>query len=59
MAVKDFKAEGLLLMVLEVLSPDGNCFNLRAISTTFRGKRISIVYGKIAAIRLNKKARDG
>ncbi len=47
MAVTDFKAESFLFMVLEVLSPDGNYFEMRVISANFGGKGISFDPGKI------------
>ena len=47
MAMTDFKAESFLFMVLEVLSPDGNYFEMRVISTNFGGKGISFDLGKI------------
>jgi hypothetical protein len=43
MAVTDFKAESFLFMVLEVLSPDGNYFEMRVISALLG---ISIYPGK-------------
>lgn len=49
MAVTDFKAESFLFMVLEVLSPDRNYFEMRFISATFGDKGISIYPGKIIA----------
>jgi hypothetical protein len=37
-------------MVLGVLSPDGNYFEMRVISETFRWKRISIDNGKLHVV---------
>jgi len=51
MAVTDFKAESFLFMVLEVLSPDGNYFEMIVISANFGGKGISIDPGKISSLR--------
>ncbi len=59
MAVNDFKAEGFLYMVLGVLSPGGNYFEMRVISATFKGKRISIDHGKILAITVMARPPSG
>ena len=47
--MNDFKAESFLFMVLEVLSLDGNYFEMRVISATCGGKGISIDHGKLRA----------
>jgi hypothetical protein len=54
MSVTDFKAESFLFMVLEVLSPDGNYFEMRVISANFGGKGISIDPGKIVCRKENE-----
>ncbi len=55
MAVTDFKAESFLFMVLEVLSPDGNYFEMIVISANFGGKGISIDPGKISSMHLRPR----
>jgi hypothetical protein len=46
MAVTNFKAESFLFMVLEVLSLDGNYFEIRVISAIFQGEVITAGFGK-------------
>jgi hypothetical protein len=51
MAVTYFKVESFLFMVLEVLSSDGNYFEMRVISANFGGKGISIDHGKLYSMQ--------
>jgi hypothetical protein len=57
MAVTYFKAESFLFMVLEVLSLDGNYFEMRVISANYGGKGISIDHVKISSISTSRNHR--